>query len=110
MFLLCFALAILTVDRTAAYLYRPSESSREVLLVSSPTCPHSRAARAHLVELGVPFRELDSHAEPLAAGLAGWALQSLRIPIVVVGPEIIYGNRTDRIDAALTRLGYELDV
>lgn len=104
--LLCLALAVLTVDRVASYWFWPAPESREVVLLGSPTCPHSRAAREHLVDVGVPFREVSTHDDPVSSALASWAFQTLRVPVVVVGSKVVYGNRRDQIDAALEALGY----
>lgn len=101
---LILALAFLTMDRLASHLFWPAPESQEVLLLGSPTCPHSSAAREHLVEAGVPFRELSTHDDPVRSALASWAFQTLRVPVVVVGGEVIYGNRRDQIDAALATL------
>lgn len=104
--ILVLSLAIFTLDRTAAYLYAPSQGSTEILLVGSPTCPHSRAVRRRFVEAGVSFREVDSKANPLGSALAAWTFQSLSVPIVVVGDEVIYGNRSEKIDEALAALEF----
>ena len=106
MHVLCLALAILTVDQLAHFLYWPAADAKEILLVGSPSCPHSRAVRSRLETQGIPFREIDARNDPLASALAAWAFQSLRVPIVVVGPEVIHGNRAARIDTALAQLGY----
>ena len=106
---LSIALALFLMDWLAHQLFWPEPGATEVLLVSSERCPHSRAVRAHLVANEIPFRELDSRRDPLASGLAGWAFQSVSVPIVVVGTEIIHGNRAQQIDAALGELGYPAD-
>jgi len=105
MLLVC--LAIFSVDRVAAYAFRPGADSREIVLVSSRTCPHSRAVRQRLVDAGIAFREVNAEEQPMSSALASWAFQSLSVPIVVIGPEVIYGNRKDRIDEALVSLGYQ---
>lgn len=105
--LLCTALALLITDRLAHQLFWPEPGSTEVLLVSSPTCPHSRAVESHLRANAIPFRKIDSRENFFASGLAGWAFQTVRVPIVVVGTEIIHGNRTEQIDQAIAALGYE---
>jgi glutaredoxin len=104
--ILVVLLAVFSVDRIAAWTILPAADSREVVLVGSRTCPHSRAVRERLREAGIPFREIRSEDDPLESALAAWALQSLRVPIVLVGPEIVYGNRREKIDAALAKLGY----
>lgn len=106
--LMCVALSILILDRAAVALHWPAEGARAVVLLSSDRCPHSRAVRARLFELGVPFEEIDSRRNPISAALAGWAFHSLSVPVLVAGEEIIYGNRTHRIEAALAKLGYEV--
>ena len=103
---LLVCLSVFTLDRIAAHLYLPAADSREILLVGSDGCPHSRAVRARLVASGAPFREVSADGQPVSRALASWAFQSFSVPIVVVGPEVIRGNRAERIDAALARLGY----
>jgi len=106
--LLCLALSVLIVDQLAHGLFWPDADARDVLVLGSETCPHSRAVAARLRALGVPFREVDTRRDPIASALAAWAYQSLRVPVVVVGPEVIHGNRADRIDQALARLGWDV--
>ena len=105
---LILCLAILTFDRIAAYQFQPSHESREVVLVGSTTCPHSRAVRERLVAAEVPFRNIDTRENPISRALAVWTFQSFRVPIVVVGNDVIYGDRRDRIAASLAELGYPL--
>ncbi|MCR9094900.1 MAG: glutaredoxin family protein [bacterium] len=104
----CVALAILVVDQVASSLYWPAEDADEILVVSSERCPWSRAARQRLDAHGVDYRVIDAREDWLETGLAGWAYQSLSVPIVVVGPEVIQGYDERRIDAALARLGHGL--
>jgi len=104
---LMLALAIFTIDQIASFAFLPGEESREIVLVSSRSCPHSRAVKERLVDAAIPFREVSAEGEPFSRALASWAFQSLSVPIVVVGPEVIYGNRRDRIDEALAELGYD---
>lgn len=101
-------LTILTIDRIAAYQFQPSEASREVVLVGSTTCPHSRAVRERLMAAGVPFLNIDMRESPFSHALAAWTFQSFRVPIVVVGNDVIYGDRRDQIAASLEELGYSL--
>lgn len=103
---LILLLAIFTFDRLAAWSILPSADSTEIVLVSSRTCPHSRAVRERLQGAGIPFREIVHGEDPIRSALAVWALQSARVPIVLIGPKIVYGNRREEIDAALVALGY----
>lgn len=105
---LCVALAILVVDQLASALFWPAADAREILVVSSERCPWSHAARERLASYGVEFRVIDATGDALEAGLAGWAFQSMSVPIVVVGPEVIHGYDAPRIDAALAALGHAL--
>jgi glutaredoxin len=104
---LLVCLAIFTVDRIAAHAFRPGVDSKEIVLVSSRTCPHSNAVRKRLIDAGIPFREISAEAQPVSHALAAWAFQSFSVPIVAIGPEVIHGNRSDRIDEALAALGYD---
>lgn len=99
-----FCLAILTLDRIAAYRMQPRSGKQEILLVSSETCPHSRAVQTRLLSAGVPFRVIDSRKNPIDSALAVWRFQSLAVPIVVIGEDVIYGNRRAQIDASLDAL------
>ena len=101
---LTVVLAVLILDRVAHALYWPAPGATEIILVSSERCPHSRAVKSALKARGVAYREIDARREALAAGLAGWAFQSVSVPILVVGEEIIRGNQAERIDRALDRL------
>ena len=98
------------MDQLAHGLFWPDADARDVLVLGSETCPHSRAVAARLRALGVPFREVDTRRDPIASALAAWAYQSLRVPVVVVGPEVIHGNRADRIDQALARGRFDLAI
>lgn len=106
--MLCLALSIFIVDRLAHAMFWPDEDSTEVVLVSSSACPYSRAAKAHLDGMGVPYREIESRSDPLRAALAGWAFQSMSVPIVVVGSDIVHGYREGKIDDALVGNGYSV--
>lgn len=102
--LLSAALALLITDRLAHALYWPAPGARDVFVVSSERCPWSTAARRQLDARGVPYRVIDTRRDGLASALAGWAFQSVSVPIVVIGEEVMRGYSAERIDAALAKL------
>lgn len=107
--LLVLAVLLFGLDRAAAYLYFPDPDAREVVLYATGWCPYCRAIRVHLRTNQVPFTEHD--VEKSLAGMMGlWALRGRGVPITVAGPEVIYGFRLDRLDAALERLGYRVNL
>ena len=107
--LLALTVLLFGLDRTAAYLYVPDADAREVVLYATDWCPYCRAMRVHLETNQVPFTEHD--VEKSIAGVMGfWALRGRGVPITVAGPEVIYGFRLDRLDAALERLGYRVSL
>jgi hypothetical protein len=50
---------------------------------------------------------VQASGKPISRALASSGFQSFAVPIVVVGPEIIYGSRSAHIDEARVALGYE---
>ena len=100
---LCLGLSVLTLDLMAHAALRLAADSTGIVVVSSESCPWSRAAKAHLDARSVPYRVIESQRNPLLSAFALWTHRSLRVPIVVIGDEVVRGYSEEAIDAALAR-------
>ena len=102
------ALILFGLDRTAAYLHRPSPTSTAVVIYTAEWCPYCRQLRAHLKANGIPAREYDVE-KSFQGGMGFWALRGKGVPISVIGPDVVYGFDLARINRSLSKLGYPLD-
>lgn len=102
------ALILFGLDRTAAYLHRPSRSSTAVIIYTAEWCPYCRQLRAHLKANGIPAREYDVE-KSFQGGMGFWALRGKGVPISAIGPDVVYGFDLERINRSLSKLGYQLD-
>lgn len=103
---LVLALALLFLDRTAAWLHRPDPDSRSVVIYTTAWCPYCKQLRAWLDEYHVPYTDYDVERS-LNGGMGFWALRGRGVPLAVVGADIIYGLDVGKMQASLRRLGYE---
>ncbi len=107
-FALLLALGLLAFDRTAAYMHRPSQDSRAVVIYTAAWCPFCKNLKAYLRAHDIPYREYDVE-KSIQGGMGFWALRGRGVPVAVVGPETIYGFDRKEIDQALVNLGYKLE-
>jgi glutaredoxin len=103
---LFLTLVLVGFDRYAAYAFRPSADSREVVIYTTVWCPYCARLRVALAASSIPFQELDVE-QTLQGQLGYWTLRARGVPVSAVGPEVIYGYDVPRLTAALHRLGYE---
>jgi glutaredoxin len=105
-FVIALLLALLIVERGAAWLFIPKAGSRDIILYTTTWCPYCESLRAHLKAYNIPFQERD--VEKSMAGAAGWfALGHGRgVPLSVIGEEVVYGYDMDKINRALRKLGH----
>ena len=102
---LSLALALLIVDRYAAYVHRPSADATRVAIYTTSWCPYCARLRADLKASGVEYREYD--VEESVQGVLGfWALRGRGVPVAAIGPKVVYGYRVAQIKSALRALGY----
>lgn len=105
---LILTVSLLIVDRTAAYLHRPSPDSKTVVIYTAQWCPYCRSLRALLDGHEIPYTEYDVE-HSLQGGLGFWALRGRGVPVSVIGPKIVHGFEMEKIGAALGELGYRAD-
>ena len=104
---LFLAMVLLALDRTAAYLHRPAADASSVVIYTTQWCPYCTRLRAYLDDQRIPYREYDVE-NSFQGGMGFWTLRGRGVPLLVIGPEIIYGFDMERIGGALTRLGYKI--
>ena len=103
---LTLALALLALDRTAAYIHRPGEDSPAVIIYTTAWCPYCRQLRAFLDANDVPYSDYDIERS-FSGGMGFWTLRGRGVPVAVVGTDIIHGLDIVMLKQALRRLGYE---
>jgi mycoredoxin len=102
---LSLALALLIVDRYAAYAHRPSADATRVAIYTTAWCPYCARLRADLKASGVEYTEYDVE-KSVQGALGFWALRGRGVPVSAIGPKVVYGYRVDQIKPALRALGY----
>jgi len=106
---LLIALTLLALDRTAAYLHLPKENSTAVVIYTTQWCPYCNALHNVLRQHNIPFKEYDT--EKSIQGIMGfWALRGRRVPVSMIGEEIIYGYDGQKVTDALVDAGYEISI
>ena len=105
--LLFTTIVLFLLDRSAAYFYKPNADSTEVILYATSWCPYCNSLRIHLQTNNIPFAEHD--IEKSLSGIAGfWALRARGVPVLVIGPKVVYGYDITTINKGLIDLGYNL--
>ena len=104
---LLLAVTLLVLDRTAAYLHRPAPDATAVAIYTTEWCPYCRKFRAYLDYHAIVYTDYDVETS-FQGGMGFWALRGRGVPLVVAGPEIIYGYDIEKIRSALAALGYRL--
>lgn len=104
-FALSLALALLAVDRYAAYLHRPAEDATRVVIYTTTWCPYCKKLREDLAASKVPHTEYDVE-KSMQGALGMWALHGRGVPVSAIGSKVVYGYRVDQIAPALATLGY----
>ncbi len=105
--LLFVALALLSIDRYAAYKHIPREGARDVIIYTTEWCPYCKSLRKTLTQYNIPYTDYDT--EKSIHGILGfWALRGRGVPIVVIGTEVIYGYDGQLITDALINAGYNI--
>jgi glutaredoxin len=108
-FILATVLALLIVDRAAAWWHLPDPESKDVVLYTTKWCPYCQSLRLYMDAYGIPYKTYD--VEQSISGILGfWALRGRGVPVSVVGPEIIYGYDMPKISKALQTLGYKVEI
>ena len=111
-FAAAFALMVVT-DQAKAYVYNPTRNNppNSVIVLTASWCPYCESLRRHLLELNIPYTELD--VDHTTEGRFGFsAVRGTGIPITVVGQHVIHGlgekAKWEKVDAALKQAGYPL--
>jgi glutaredoxin len=104
---LVLALALLFLDRTAAWLHRPDPDSRAVVIYTTVWCPNCKQLRVWLDEHRIPYTDYDVERS-FNGGMGFWALRGRGVPVAVVGADIIHGLDVGKMRESLRRLGYEI--
>ena len=109
-FAAAFGLVVVT-DQAKAYVYNPTRNNppNSVIVLTASWCPYCESLRRHLVELNIPYTELDVD-HTTEGRFAFSAVRGTGIPITVVGQHVIRGlgktAKWERVDAALKQAGY----
>ena len=104
---LLFVVALLIIDRSAAYLYRPDPDAKEVVIYTTKSCPYCKMLRAYLEKHLIPYTDHDIYSSP--AGIMGfWTLRGRGVPVSTIGPDIIHGYNIKKIEESLAKLGYRI--
>jgi mycoredoxin len=107
-FVLAVVLALLIVDRAAAWLHLPDADSKAVVVYTTEWCPYCQSLQMYLNAYRIPYKNYD--VEQSLSGMLGfWALRAKGIPVSVIGPEVIYGYDMEKIGKALNKLGYKVE-
>lgn len=107
-FLIALLLAILIVDRGAAWLYEPKPGSKDIILYTTVWCPYCESLRTYLKGYDIPYIERDVE-KSLSGTLGWWTLGRGRgVPISVIGEQVVRGYDLAKINAALRELGYSI--
>lgn len=107
-FVIAVVLAVLIVDRGAAYLYEPRAGSRDIVLYTTDWCPYCESLRTYLKGYSIPYIERDVE-KSLSGTLGWWVLGRGRgVPISVIGEQVVRGYDLARINEALRALGYSI--
>ena len=99
------AIVLLGLDRYAAFAHRPGADSRTVVIYTTAWCPYCAKLRTSLTASGIPYVEHDVE-KSLQGQLGFWTLRGRGVPVLAIGPKIIYGYDVARIASALKELGY----
>jgi len=102
---LFLALLLLRLDKYAALVHRPSETSTKIVIYTTERCPHCKKLRRDLAASAIPYKEYDVE-KTLQGQLGFWALRARGIPVSVIGLKIVYDFRIEGIQKALADLGY----
>ncbi|GAB3541654.1 hypothetical protein GCM10027343_12450 [Noviherbaspirillum agri] len=105
LFALILALTLLAIDRYAAYMYRPADDAKQVVIYTTTWCPYCKQLREDLAASKVPYVEYDVE-KTLPGWLGMWALRGRGVPVSTVGSKVVYGYRVDQIAAGLDDIGY----
>lgn len=104
---LLFAIILLVMDRTAAWLYIPEAGDKAVVIYTTKTCPYCVQLRKHLNSNQVPYEDRDIYTD--VKGILGfWALRGRGVPVSAVGEDVVYGYQLDKINHSLRKLGFRL--
>ncbi|HEX5056935.1 MAG TPA: glutaredoxin domain-containing protein [Gammaproteobacteria bacterium] len=107
-FVIAVLLALLIMDRGAAWLYGPKPGSKDVILYTTTWCPYCESLRAYLKGYNIPYIERDVE-KTLAGTLGWWGLGHGRgVPLSVIGEQVVYGYDLVKITAALRAAGYSV--
>ena len=104
---LILALTLFALDRSAAYLHRPAPDSTAVVIYTTQWCPYCTRLRAWLDYHDIPYSDYDVE-KSYRGGMGFWALRGMGVPVVVAGPDIIYGFDSEKLRHSLAALGYRL--
>ena len=102
---LFLVLLLFGLDRYAALVHRPSETSTKIVIYTTERCPYCKKLRRDLGASAISYKEYDVE-KTLQGQLGFWALYAKGIPVSVIGPRIVYGYRVEEIQKALRDLGY----
>jgi glutaredoxin-like YruB-family protein len=78
-----------------------SDARESVVVYSSPTCIHCRAAKAFLAAAGIDFDEVDVQEDIEGREELIELTGQLAVPVIVVGETVVQGFDRPRLQALL---------
>jgi glutaredoxin 3 len=73
----------------------------QVIVFSTPTCPHCRSAKRYLKKKGVQFRDIDVSRDRSAARDMVRLSGQQGVPVIKIGGKVIVGFNRPKIDRIL---------
>ena len=105
---LLFAVALLVLDRSAAYLFLPGKDATQVIIYTTESCSYCKKLRAYLDDRQIPYTDYNIYKT--VSGIMGfWILRGRGVPVSTIGPDTIHGYDIKKIQESLTKLGYKAD-
>jgi len=110
---LTWALLVLLPVAVALHLYGVVQKHRHdprrqpadaVTLLVTARCPFSRELEAALQAGGIAYRRIDVEKDAGGAW-AYYAVNARGVPVTIIGNEVVYGLRTNRLRATLQQAG-----
>jgi mycoredoxin len=98
------ALALLALDRYAAYVHVPAADSTQVVLYTTDWCGYCARLRRDLAQSNIPYVEHDVE-KSLQGQLGYWALRGTGVPVAAIGPTVVHGYSVERMTTAMQTIG-----
>jgi glutaredoxin 3 len=81
---------------------KPEQKKKlKVLVFTTPTCPHCRAAKKYLRQRGIPFKDIDVSKDHHAARDMVRRSGQSGVPVIDINGKIVIGFNRPKIDKIL---------